>query len=92
MNTHTPGPWFQLPSNKIVIESPSGNIALCNLARNSESDARLIASAPELLDELTKQLAWLRHIRPQIQTHASVLMGFDQSFKCLATAIAKATG
>ena len=47
---HTPGPWHVLPTNDCVIESEKhGNIAITNLARKSVADARLIASAPDLL-------------------------------------------
>jgi hypothetical protein len=52
MNKHTPGPWHLFERNRLCIESPTGNVALCNLARNSEADAKLIAAAPELLEAL----------------------------------------
>lgn len=50
--SHTPGPWSLYQSNKLCIESPSGNIALCNLARENFDDAKLIAAAPDLLAAL----------------------------------------
>lgn len=56
------------------------------------ANARLIAAAPELLAECERELAWLRHIRPQIQAPSSVMLGFDQAEKALASAIAKAKG
>lgn len=52
MKSHTPGPWHLFPSNPLCIEAKDGNVALCNLARSNEADARLIAAAPELLDAL----------------------------------------
>jgi hypothetical protein len=55
----TPGPWHQLKSNNLCIESASGNVALCNLARESDADARLIAAAPELLEALRDCTQWL---------------------------------
>ena len=54
LGSHTPGPWSVWPRNHLCIEAPSGNIALCNLARNSAADARLIASAPEMFELLKK--------------------------------------
>lgn len=54
---HTPGPWHLLPQNSLCIEAPSGNVALCNLARESIADARLIAAAPELLAALSELVA-----------------------------------
>lgn len=54
---HTPGPWSVWSRNKLCIEAPSGNVALCNLARNCEADARLIASAPDLLRALKAVVA-----------------------------------
>ena len=47
--SHTPGPWHVYERNSLCIESAAGNIALVNLARASEADARLIAAAPDLL-------------------------------------------
>lgn len=57
MNKHTPGPWHLFERNSLCIESASGNVALCNLARNSEADAKLIAAAPDLLAALTSLLS-----------------------------------
>jgi len=88
-NKHTPGPWHQLPGNNIVIESQSGNVALCNLARNSDADARLIAAAPELLEALNglyeDQLDYIR---------INNLSGAENNhwMKAAKAAIAKAVG
>ncbi len=60
-------------------------------AEETRANARLIAAAPDLLIEVKKQLDWLRHVKPQVQGPSSVMMGFDQSIKYLAAAIAKAT-
>lgn len=49
---HTPGPWFLFKPGSACIESPSGNVAVTNLARASLADARLIAAAPDLLKAL----------------------------------------
>lgn len=56
MSKHTPGPWYQLHRQPLCIESPTGNVALCNLARASDADAKLIAAAPDLL-ALVRQYA-----------------------------------
>jgi hypothetical protein len=53
MSKHTPGPWYLFEKNRLCIESDSGNVALCNLARNSEADALLIAAAPDLFEVLS---------------------------------------
>jgi hypothetical protein len=55
---HTQGPWRVDPTHPLCIESDRGNIALVNLARSSEADARLIAAAPQLLASLREMLGW----------------------------------
>lgn len=49
---HTPGPWHLFERNHLCVESATGNVALCNLARNNEADAKLIAAAPLMLQAL----------------------------------------
>jgi hypothetical protein len=57
-----------------------------------KDNSRLIAAAPELLEEVKNQRNWLRHIRPDIKTRESILLGFDQAEKYLSALIAKAEG
>lgn len=47
-----------------------------------------------LTGELRKQIAWLRHIRPELTgtVSGSVISGLDQSIKYMTAAIAKAEG
>ena len=62
MSNHTPGPWE--PTNSDDLDDPPGNV-VCTLGDgwyvsseheptrdSNEADARLIAAAPDLLDEL----------------------------------------
>lgn len=58
MSKHTPGPWHLFEKNRLCIESDTGNVALCNLARDNEHDAKLIAAAPDLLVALRDLLSW----------------------------------
>lgn len=58
---HTPGPWHVYSRNSLCVESATGNIALVNLARASEADARLIAAAPDLLAALKDLADWLAY-------------------------------
>lgn len=105
--THTPGPWFIggrhndsiIPeSHRKAKDNPEGyRIASIQAfyeewADESAANARLIAAAPELLNELKKELSWLQHIKPQITAPESVMTGFDQSIKYISAAIAKAEG
>jgi len=53
MSEHTPGPWTV---DRLCIQAPDGNVALVNLARASDADARLIAAAPDLLEAC--QMVW----------------------------------
>jgi hypothetical protein len=88
MNTqHTPGPWRIDPEHPLCIESGRGNIALVNLARASEADARLIAAAPEMLEAL--KLAQMRIL--ELSLWAKVPAD-GQTFNAVCAAIAKAEG
>jgi hypothetical protein len=67
---HTPGPWFvqsEHPANipvkwgsDSIVSTPCGDIILlCDTPRRRAANARLIAAAPDLLDELVNQAnAW----------------------------------
>lgn len=59
-----------------------------------EANARLIAAAPDLLDEARKQVTWLRHLRTEAvgSLRGSLIDGIDQSIKYLSAAIDKAEG
>lgn len=54
----------------------------------------LVATSPELLCELRKQVDWLRHIRPLLagKVRDTVITGLDQSIKYMSATIAKAEG
>jgi hypothetical protein len=49
---HTPLPWLVDPKHPLCIESPTGNVALTNLARDNPADARLIVKAVNHHDRL----------------------------------------
>lgn len=83
---HTPGPWHLFPSNKLCIEAKSGNVALCNLARESYADARLIAAAPDLLEALR---IMVQDCDSSVEVHC--VHGGD-AIETARAAIAKATG
>ena len=91
MMTHTPGPWFtrQTFSGNWDIAADYGDGK--TLARTEkESDARLIAAAPELLDWLKTAAVWIDQTREDERT------GEGQNAKALLedihAAIAKAEG
>lgn len=65
---------------------------LSNIVKERDANARLIAAAPELLEECKKNLWWLQHVRSQIQGPKNVMLGFDQAIKYLGIVIAKAEG
>jgi len=49
---HTPGPWFQSDEdNQIRANTEDGHTTICEMW-STDSDARLIAAAPELLQAL----------------------------------------
>jgi len=99
--THTPGPWEvaqrttpgQFVTETHIIGPHNDHVALvgpCEI----DANARLIAAAPDLLDEARKQVTWLRHLRTEAvgSLRGSLIDGIDQSIKYLSAAIAKAKG
>jgi len=98
MNAHTKAPWNATGYNVHT----TGTVAFCQTnssgfdgtasADEMRANARLIAAAPDMLDELQKQLTWLKHIQPQVEAPSSVMLGFEQSIKCLNAVIEKASG
>jgi hypothetical protein len=96
---HTPGPWHLFPKNPLCIEARDGNVALVNLARSSEADARLIAAAPDLLEALKKLRAAVQDVLLPAMSAAN--LGTDELWAQMSwgdavlktdTAIAKAEG
>ena len=96
---HTPGPWTVETGNfHVSVRAPSRMIGDTRLIGGKPDDenlanARLWAAAPDMADEIRKQIDWLKHARAELQGVAreSLLLGFDQSIKYLTTALAKAT-
>ncbi len=62
MSAHTPGPWVFVRSNSDTCEmevfSLNGDVVAGEYGIDSEADARLIASAPELLEALQMMVVW----------------------------------
>lgn len=98
---HTPGPWkFGELSEKIMQDCapkrPTFIAQVLDLPSEEEkaANARLLAAAPDLLEETKKTLAWLKHLQPQIRARmpTSVALGFDQAIKTYTALIEKAEG
>lgn len=63
-NTHTPGPWTVNKSSPQagIITAPNRSLGIAEVfggGSENEANARLIASSPELLEELQKCADWL---------------------------------
>lgn len=94
-NPHTPGAWSAIGTD--VKTSGRNSRIICwtggyGPLDEARANARLIAAAPDMLDELQKQLTWLKHIQPQVEAPSSVMLGFEQSIKCLNAVIEQASG
>ena len=71
MAKHTPGPWHigarQPNSDKFIYGKAGEEVANCDRLTNfpevNLANARLIASAPELLDALKASTKWLAHFK-----------------------------
>lgn len=106
MSKHTPGPWVVGPVDDTVVTHLGADGVRYEVAQIDgdynepglwpvmEANARLIAAAPDLLDEARKQVTWLRHLRTEAvgSLRGSLIDGIDQSIKYLSAAIAKAEG
>lgn len=94
---HTPGPW-SVDNDVDVIASLDG-ITVVDIAHvdpfgekrpSAEADARLIATAPELLEALKDMREGWRYIR---QHHGDLYgVGWDRAEQAADAAIAKASG
>lgn len=102
---HTPGPWyvrgapgtFQHEQPRDITSGPTLIATACmvnNMRGETLANARLIAAAPEMAEEIRKQIAWLKHARSECKgvIRESLLTGFDQSIKFLSAVLAKAEG
>lgn len=101
---HTPGllettAWLENDLTRWGVCRPGGGDIIAELAPDlihddydAEVTAHLFASAPDLLHECEREVAWLQHIRHHIEAPESIRLGFDQAIKYLGAAIAKAKG
>lgn len=101
---HTPGPWFVsgvrlkmnggewLSINRYdESKKQDENIACVGYDPRTGAgwaDARLIAAAPELLEQLKFALSWIEDLPRKNSTHQLI----DSSVEAIRAAIAKATG
>jgi hypothetical protein len=85
---HTPGPWEIVPADKqiqIHAKGFKGSLALIDWSdERANADARLIAAAPELLDQCKDALTFMLEMVPLPKDHPRCM--------ALRAAIAKATG
>lgn len=97
---HTPGPWACvlscLPGSTYTIGSRLGAVATVpdkhpSASRESESNARLIASAPELLEALERLVA-LDSSAGKVVLITTYMESVSSAIKDARNAIAKATG
>ncbi len=93
MSGFTSGPWRLLERNRLCIESDTGNVAICNLARNNEADARLIAAAPGVLAEHRRNPELMKELQEKHLSHCATVVRALLHHRIEATraAIEKAT-
>ena len=86
MSKHTPGPWLMCESaTHVTVTNAHGDAVFHDDKRipGVMADARLIAAAPDLLDELLSVLDWAVTERAPLR---------NQEIESIRAAIAKATG
>jgi hypothetical protein len=97
---HTPGPWIQgwdenFPRQTVIIEQETNGRILAVVDDNDEQDkanARLIASAPELLEALNHAHNSLRTFRNVPKEEQEWTSFDDDVMEAIERAIAKAEG
>jgi hypothetical protein len=105
MSGHSNGPWRVDPSSNCDVQTANGEWEIATTHQNAltggrveganaQANARLIAAAPDMADEIHKQIAWLKHIRSELVrcVSFSVVIGLDQSIKAFEAVVAKAEG
>lgn len=90
--THTPGPWqwTSVAGGWDGVIGPSG-LAICKLVENNPENARLIAAAPEMFDELRLVRGYLDAVRENM-AHIGEYAAVNAKIEHLDALIAKATG
>lgn len=58
----------------------------------AHANERLMAAAPELLEQCQKQVEWLKYVSPRIAAPKAIMMGIEQSIKYMNETINKAKG
>ena len=101
--THTPGPWhLSIAANGASVSARTDSGATVALTKSDhpdtkgrkEANARLIAAAPEMLDELDVRVADLVMLRKAIEAgdpKAELLIRVDEMLRETRAVISKAT-
>ena len=74
---HTPGPWWieAEESGTYAILAQQGPLEVCPAKAHSLTDARLIASAPELLKVLERAMFWEgKNMPPAVRKQAEAII------------------
>lgn len=88
MREHTPGPWTLRSADVWGPTEPKGHDGRLGRIRGfTEEDARLIAAAPESLDELIRTREWLTALAIMQSPN-----GLEARIQAITRVIAKATG
>jgi hypothetical protein len=89
MSGHTPGPWSIRPDSGVEIFGPDGQWIMTIYRTREEllANARLIAAAPELLDELRGWYHYARGTKLAITGASSVFNGCLEQTRALLAKI-----
>ena len=91
---HTPGPWYLNPRGWVV-QSTGDIVTRLECSNNNEADARLIASAPDLLKALAGCADALREAGKDFAQANKLAVRpnlYELHERCARAAIASATG
>jgi hypothetical protein len=89
---HTPGPWRIGDAGHTIFGPPNGSPCPEIIAHGlTKANARLIASAPELLIECQEGLFIARAYRALCAKHGAVPKALNRSIESIAATLARAT-
>ncbi len=86
----TPGPWSLLPARTLVnVKGPRGE-QICQLRKEAEANAKLIAAAPEVAAECDRLKALVTELVGVMESHWIEVHDYDWREGTYYPAIAKA--
>jgi len=96
---HTPGPWISTTTGSILVDKPGEQLdraiaTTCELRKEQHANARLIAAAPELIENSQRNVEIMIELRDKHLSHTATVIRslLQKRIEATCAAIAKAKG